>query len=379
MNKKRFSLIMCSIIMVLVTLSGVGGVFAAWIYPYDPEIKESSLDATATSFKYGLIYITQATVTGGDYQSATVSKSADTSINADITLKNSSSSTAVATVTFYNSTDVSYYYDKTETTSNSSISCNVSGILQKDEIPSKSYITLTVTFSHSDATVTDTEFTGTLNFKFTVDKESIGGIVAQTVTEKFEEVLNNEISPDTYQTLTEAMDNRGTSSFNAGSSVTYIGNVSGASDGDSQAIKDMFGEEALSMDLDGDGNAEPVTMMIKRENVDSDATTGDYYTYENWRGETITVTGVEMTIYVTADDFSNTSRGDSVVVYAAVFTKYSGTDEWVQIVPLTKGSAEANNYEGSFFGEANSFNTDTWRDENNNTIESVVNNAVNYS
>ncbi len=380
MRTKKLGLVMCSIIMILAVLSGIGGAFAVWIYPYDPAAQESTVSTTATSFKYGFLYITETAVTGGDYQSAALTKTGDTTAYADINLKDSTSSTAVAQVTFYNSTDVSYYYDKTEKTTESTlIDCNISGIAQKDEIPSKTYKTITVTFDYNSDDVTDTSFTGELIFKFTIDKDSIGNIVAQTVTEKFEEVLNNEIEPDAYQTLTEAMDERGTSSYNAASSVTYIGNVAGADTGDSQAITDMFGEDAFAMDLDGDGNAEPITMMIKRENVDNDVTTGDYYTYQNWRGEDITVNGVEMTIYITAEDFSNTNRGDSIVVYAAVFTRYSETDNWVQIVPLTKGTADANNYEGSFFGEANSFNTDTWRDENNNTIETVVNNAINYS
>ncbi len=363
-------------------LISIGGAFAMWTYPYsDPDFKESPVLAQINAFTYGLIYISDVSISGGDFESAEFKKSDDCSITAQIKLNPNASSGFTANVTFYNSTNASYYYHKTEAAEEvSGIGFSVSGISERDEIPSKTYKTVAVSISYTSDSTANTEFSNTLNFKFTLDKDSIGGIIAQTVTEKFEEILNdNSETGNTYQELTDAMDNRGTGSFNAASSVTYVGNVAGATSGDSQAILDIFGEEALTMDLDGDGTPEPVTMMIKRENVDNDVTTGDFYSYSNWRGEEITVNGVEMTIYITAENFEGTRRGDSVEVYAAVFTKNPNTGEWVQLVGLTKGTADANNYEGSYFGEVNSFNTDTWRDEANNTIETVVNNAVNYS
>ncbi len=366
------------IILLFAMLLSMGGVLAVWTYAYDPETKEGSIVANANSFKYGYIYITETKTVGGSYQSAESVKKSETSVDANVKLHGEASSNAVIEVTFYNSTDVSYYYDTTEeVTDSQNVDFSVSGIAQKDEIPSKTYKTITLTFSYNSQDTSDTNYLGTLNFKFTLDKDSIGNIVAHTITGKFEEILNGEIASDSYNQLTEAMNSRGTG-YNAGSSITYIGNVAGAASDDSQAIVDLFGTDAFNMDLDGDGNTEPVTIMVKRENLDDNTATGDSYSYQNWRGETITVHGNEMTIYITAESFSNTSRGDSVVVYASIFTKNPESEEWVQIVPLTKGTADANNYEGSFFGSANSFNTDTWVDENRNTVETLVRNALDH-
>jgi hypothetical protein len=155
------------------------------------------------------------------------------------------------------------------------------------------------------------------------------------------------------------MNNR--SGLNKASVVTYIGNVYGSSSADSTFMKGLFTEEFLSMDLDGDGKEEPITMMIKRENLDGNTATGDDYTYKtsSWgSSREQTVEGVEMTLYITSADLSKVSSGRAVVVYAASFTKLPGADTWTALVPMTKGTADTNNYSG--YGSANSFNTDTW-------------------
>ena len=153
--------------------------------------------------------------------------------------------------------------------------------------------------------------------------------------------------------------------------MTYIGNVAGSSDDDSKVIQTLFGDEFMSMDLDGDGKAEPITIMIKREDIDGNAATGGSYTYTNWFRE-YTVNGVEMTIYITSENLNNVSNGKSVVVYAASFTKLPNQSEWTDLVPLTKGTANANNYSG--YGSANSFNTDTWVSDSGKTIKELAQN-----
>lgn len=134
-------------------------------------------------------------------------------------------------------------------------------------------------------------------------------------------------------------------------------------------METLFGDEFMSMDLDGDGNAEPITMMIKRENLDNNTLTGDSYTYTSW-GREYVVNGVEMTLYITSENLDNVSSGKSVVVYAASFTKLPDSTTWTDLVPLTKGKANANNYSG--YGSANSFNTDTWVSDDGKTIEELI-------
>ncbi len=345
------------IIMLLVLCLSVSGIYAVWKYyaPSDPV--NEKVPMALLSFKYGTLYITDVAVNSGSYSAATAKKTGELNISADLTLNSNTSSSVTVAVTFYNSTDVNYYYNKTEAVSsnNDNIGFTVTGIEQKDAVTPKSYKTVYVLFSYNGGVSNNKSLLSELHFNFVVDKDSIGGIVAQTAVDRFRDILNNKAFENSYQTLEDGMNNR--SGFNKASAVTYIGNVSGSTSADSQLVESLFGEEFMSMDLDGDGNAEPITMMIKRENLDNDITTGGTYTYTSW-GREYTVEGVEMTLYITSENLDNISSGKSVVVYAASFTKLSDGDEWTDLVPLTKGTANANNYSG--YGSANSFNTDTW-------------------
>ena len=360
MKHNRFVLMaMCALLLLAVS---VPGVFAVWSYFGPPEPVEVPVPTTMGEFKYGLLYITGVVVDGGAYSTASVIKADELDISANIKLNQNTSSTVKVAVTVYNSTDVSYYYKETETVSASqqTIGYTLSGLEQKQEIPARSYYTFYVTFAFTGNSTSNPNLQAQLHFNFVVDKNSIGTIVAQTAVDRFAEILNDA---QLYDYLTDAMDD--TSLFGNRASKSYIGNVSGAADDDSAAIEYLFGDEFMSMDLDGDGKAEPITIMIKRENVDGNTSTGDSY-HNGLR----TVYGNEMTLYITSVDLSKVSNGASVVVYAATFTKKSGSSTWEQIIPLTKGSADANRYYG--LGSANSFDTGTWKSEDKKTISQLI-------
>lgn len=364
---KRLLIPMLALLLLIATV--VPGAFAAWVYRGAPGAAQGELAGKVSTFTYGPFYITTVKVVGGSYASAEVKKSSDVNIRADLSLAANASSSVQVEVTFYNNTEASYYYNQTETvsTDNEGITYEVSGIAQKDEVPSKTFKTVTVTFSYKNGANVSRDLLSELHFNFVVDKSSIGTVVAQTAVGRFRDILNNVVAPNSYSVLETAMDNR--SGFNKASAVTYIGNVAGSSSGDSATLNNLFGEEFMTMDLDGDGKAEPITMMVKRENLDNDTSTGDSYTYSTWRDD-VTVSGVEMTLYITSQNLNNVNSGADVVVYAAVFTLLPGETEWIQITPLTKGVAEANNYGG--WGNANSFNTDTWVSDDRKTIETLV-------
>lgn len=371
--RSRHRLVPVLLLCLLVLCATAGGVLAAWQYQDGPPEPVSANKAVALNdFRYGLLYITRATVKGGSYAKANISQLGDLDIRADLTLNASADSNVVVEVTFYNNTTTSYYYDKTETVSsnNEQISFTVSGIEKGEEIPGHSYKTVEVRFAYSGGTSVAAALKE-LHFKFVVDKNGIADIVARTAVDRFRDILNNVAFDGSYQTLENAMNNR--SGFNKASAVTYIGNVAGSSSNDSQVIQTLFGEEFMSMDLDGDGKEEPITMMIKRENLDGNTATGDDYTYSysSWGGSRQeTVEGAEMTLYITATDLGNVSNGRSVVVYAAAFTKLEGADVWTDLVPLTKGTADANNYSG--YGSANSFNTDTWLSDTGKSMKELA-------
>ncbi len=357
-----------AVLLFIVFSLVISGVSASWLFLSYPDDLACEIQNATTDFRYSTFYIAKIEISDGSYNSAQTAKTADLNMRSQLELKNTNSFVTLA-VTFYNNTEASYYYDKTETVShnNSSIEYVVSGISQKDEVPAKTFKTVYVTYQFSGNNTSNGAVTSEVHFSFVVDKSSIGDIVAQTAVDRFKDILNNKVAPDSYNTLDTAMNNR--SGFNKASAVTYIGNVSGSSNTDSTVIETLFGQEFMSMDLDGDGKIEPITMMIKRENLDQDDTSGATYTYSTW-GRDVTVDGAEMTLYITSQNLNNVSSNQEVTVYAAVFTKYSANEEWVQITNLTKGTAKANNYSG--YGSANSFNTDTWVSTDNKTIETVV-------
>ena len=370
----KFITIPVALLCLLILCGSIAGVIAGWAYndgPPDPVDAKASV--VLKDFRYGLLYITRATVKGGSYESAAIAQVSDLNIRADLDLTANANSTVVVEVTFYNNTTASYYYNKTETvsTDNERITYTVSGIEQKEEIPSYSFKTLTVTFGYAGSNTSASELLSELHFSFVVDKESIGDLVAQTAVDRFKDILNDAAFEGSYQSLEDTMNDR--SGLNKASVVTYIGNVHGSSNADSKFIEQLFSEEFLSMDLDGDGKEEPITMMIKRENLDNDTQTGDDYTYKtsSWGGgREQTVKGVEMTLYITSADLSNVSNGRAVVVYAASFTKLPGATTWTDLVPLTKGTADANNYGG--YGSANSFNTDTWLSDTGKSMKELA-------
>ena len=368
---KRNSILKLTVLIFLLFTLAISGVSAKWIYLSYPENVEKEISSTTTVFRYGTFYITEAKISDGSYESAEVSKTADLDISSTVKLNTDNKSSVLVEVTFYNNTDVSYFYSEAQTTShnNNSITYTVSGMEKKEEVPAKSFKTIYITYAYAASNTSNSELLSSIHFSFVVDKESIGGVVAQTAVDRFRDILNNKVFEDSYDTLDNAMSNR--SGFNKASAVTYIGNVSGSSNADSTVIKNLFGEEFMSMDLDGDGKSEPITLMIKRENLDGNSQTGDDYTYKNLIGISQNVYGAEMTIYITSEGFSS----NTLTVYAATFTKLSGSDTWIEVVSLTKGTATANRYSIGF-GSNNSFNTDTWKSDNKETMDTLVERAM---
>ena len=363
--------VLLCVALAMVTVLSVTGVMAMWVYFQPVASREEGLGSRMTTFDYGEIYIVNVIRATDTAAVAHMNKTADTTVDTTVDL-GSDAATAVFEITFYNGSEVTYYYNKAETLSsnNTKIGYKVSGIQQKDAVPPATYKTLTVTVATNGSTLSDTTLAATIYFNFVVDKDSIGVVVAKTVLDRFKDILNNVVASNSYTQLETAMNNR--SGWNKASDVTYIGNVVGSNASDSRTLEELFSEEFLSMDLDGDGKAEPITMMIKRENLDNNQYTGADYTYTN-QNRPVTVYGAEMTIYITSQNLSNTTMGRPVVVYAATLTKFEGTTQWVELVHLTKGTAPANNYTTGDYGRtANSFNTEGWRSDSGETMNQLV-------
>ena len=149
-------------------------------------------------------------------------------------------------------------------------------------------------------------------------------------------ILNN---PTTYSYLVNAFEEAYQES-----GTTVLGNV-----GDDKKIFDnLFGS---NLTVTVDGVEKPVTIMIARENVDGNETSGDDYSANS------ALQGCEYTIYVTVDDLS--SPGGQATVYAVTYTHREGG--WYQIGELYEGTTTVVDYDKTDADYDGAFDVSQWR------------------
>jgi len=208
------------------------------------------------------------------------------------------------------------------------------------------YATYTVGSSMSSST----NWNMLLNFQFGINVESLEE-ARSAVLEKFLNILN---SPATYATLCDKIDDK----FNGAEwTSNYIGNVTASHSNDSTTVNNLFAGQ-LQMTIDGEEN--PITVLIKHENLDNNRNTGDDYTAVNGN-QSFTGYGCEFTLYMTTSALGD--RNVQPPVYAAVFTCDRNADgscgPWYMIGEPYYGTAQIVGYEGG--ASTGSFDTGTWR------------------
>ena len=153
----------------------------------------------------------------------------------------------------------------------------------------------------------------------------------------FEKVLNDKIGIHGYNYLTQVFDEK-----YAEDGSTVIGNI-----GDDKEIFDnIFGGDLY---IEENGVKKPVTVLIRRENVDRQGT-GDAYT----NGPT----GCEYTLYITTDDLSN--PGESVTVHAISYTINQDGQVWYQLAELYEGTTTVVDYDSTDGKFEGSVDIDSW-------------------
>lgn len=335
--KKLWIVLLCAVFSFSVLFSAIG---------YATLTTSMSVLAHTTSGVQEGVFITEVTVlNGGD---GTVNSHVGAVLNSTQTLANNASATVAYQLTFFNSDSVAYAYKETVNPTpgetgydNANIKYTVSNVTVGQQIAPGAHLTLTVTFSYvSSSNRTDRTLNSVLNFRFVPPSDIVA---VRGADKRFEEILNTPATLDALikrmETVTSVWDPNGRADD------SYVGNVVGSTSDDSALLNQLFtidGVNYLTMEIEGEET--PVTVLIKREDLDGKTTTGD----EN---------GNEMTIYMTADTIGN----NPVTVYAAVYTKDNTVSDspWQQIGQLFEGKAETNRYSG-WFGARDSFNTDTW-------------------
>ena len=206
-----------------------------------------------------------------------------------------------------------------------------------------------VTYTLGSRLSRNTTYKTMVNYQFGINVDSVEEAI-DAVFSKFLNILN---SPSTYKTLYERIDDK----FNGQEwSSNYIGNVTGSYSDDSTTVNELFAGQ-LQMVIDGVEN--PVTVMIKHENVDGRQDTGDDYTAVNGN-QSFTGYGCEFTLYMTTDVLDGKTTPE---IYAAVFTCDRNEDgscgSWYMLGEHYRGTATINSYDGG--NNTGSFDTGTWR------------------
>lgn len=250
-------------------------------------------------------------------------------------------------ITVHNNTDVTYWYIKQDYVydfeSNNLISAqNGISVVTKDHpndtsptfnsddwVPPHTYRDFYVTYTYgSNAQTYPSTF---INFLFSIKMDA--------VHDKFLTALNDDTLGGAYDKISEAFDEK----F-AETGENVIANI-----GEEKKLFDeLFGS---NMTVTIDGVECPVTVMVRRENVDG-RTTGDSYAGGS---------GCEYTVYITVDAL--TSPTGEAIVYAVSYSTggvAGSTDTWHQLGQLYEGTANRIDYDPTTAGTQGAVDVYSW-------------------
>ncbi len=330
------------------------------------------------------LFITDVALSTGSDGSLDQRSFLATTLNSSVTVL--AGKTTRLSITVLNNTTVEYGYDavirpvadgQNQVYTNEEIGYYLHGLVRPHlhdgvmiegvtRIPAGSYYTFEIEFYHTEegTAAFSEQLTSVLNFIFKpfdeIDPDKTSAAVEGALA-KFKEILN---TPAEHAALLDEMeDNYNPNAWLASpNTLTYVGTVVGSSEEDSATLRSLF-DGQLKINLNNKDT--DVTIMIKRENVDGNESTGSSYTYEDRRGNSTTVNGCEMTLYMTSDPYKDENgrwllqNGDDVTVYAAVF-RLEPDGVWHQLGDMYKGQTTVNGYEAPWYSGSGSFNTDDW-------------------
>ncbi len=294
-----------------------------------------------------------------------------TTVNCVLNRASGGAGTASYTVTVYNNTDRVYayrglYYQTKQdngfddtyegnnhistSPANNKISIEVDFGGGTTIIQPHTALSFTVTYTVGRNLDADKDWNTLVNLQFGINVDSAEEAL-EAVSEKFENILN---TASTYAEIVDKIDDK----YDGRAwTATYFGNVTGSSDADSMTINTLF---AGQLNLLINGVEQPVTVIIKRENIDGDALTGDDWTVTNGTN-TASGTGCEYTLYMTTDEL--TTYNAYPTIYAMVYTCDRDADgnlgSWYMIGQRYEGTAQVVGYVGGTSG--GSFDTGSWR------------------
>ena len=215
-------------------------------------------------------------------------------------------------------------------------------------------LSFTVTYTIGQDLDGKTDWRNFLNFQFGINVNSID-LATDIVVQKFLNILN---TTSTYNELIEVIDDK----FDGEQEWTsnYIGNVGNAIDNDMMTVETLFAGQ-LTMIVNG--VPQKAWVLIKHENLDNNALTGDDYTVVYNQYGPITYSGCEMTLYLTVDPLNVANSW--APVYTTVFTcdrdeAGNTISKWYKVGDSYYGVANVVGYNGEY-NATGSFVTDNWK------------------
>ena len=319
------------LLLTVVTIMSVGGSFATWCYSEWPVLDASTSTSVALKdFDYPppeILKITKVELVASQGASGVGVNHADpTFVNTTVNSYAQNSSVTYR-VTVWNNTSVTYWYQG-PTWLVDYESNNLIGQKNGITITTKDLLSDTsATFNNDDWVPPHTtrEFYLTIGFGSNAVGSYISnlidlrfGIHMDAVYDGFLAILNDKISANGYNYLAEVFNQR-----YKDNKTTTIANI-----GQDQEIFDrLFGGELY---INIDGVKTPVTVMIRRDNVDN-RQTGDDYNSAN------SPTGCEYTIYISTSPLTSPAT-----VYAVSYSNGgvgAQGDTWYQLGELYEGTA----------------------------------------
>ena len=355
MKIKYFSKFLFAVVVFVMVLSTVG-VYATW--KYSAPTTSSNVLKVGADLKQ-TVYITEAAYSTGN-GSITINGYKETNFNSMVTLTSANSSSVTVNVAVYNNANETYAFNAvkylSENYSNADIICTLSTLKHGDKIAPGETLEFDAVFKFkNNKASTDTVLTSILNFEFLpLDELPAEEVIAVSgALGQFKDIINNISTADSFKTLINQMNDYANNDRNDDS---YIGNVNGASDADIALLDELF-QGNLTINIDGVDTE--VTILIKREDVDGNANTGD-------------ADGNEMSIYMTTHDLQKDSwfATEKAPVYVSVFSSDDDGENWYQLGDMYEGTATIKRYDG-WMGSG-SFDTDTWRSTTNVSLQNII-------
>lgn len=318
------------VIITLVLSMTIPGVFAFWQYSHKPPSSaEMSMNTSIFEFEeFKGVYIKTVEVFSKDRTDVKAYNYATPTIHTATVVPSASGASVTYKITLHNNTDINYWYigksHSADYGQNALIDASQGISLTLKDHQSDT----TATFDENDRIPPQTERVIYATYTYGANAQSACDtkielqfdIRMDAVQDEFLGVLNDTAGSGSYDSLAEVFNKV----YRENGSTTI------STESHPEVFESLFGD--LSVNIDGEEKT--ASIVIRRENLDNDTSSGDSYSNNG-------PVGCEYTLYITVDSLT---PGETAKVYAISYSEGAsgmGSD-WYQVGELYEGTAPVN-------------------------------------